>query len=581
MAAACGIHIDQRRFHFVGLEGNAKKHRIVAHASGEIAPGDDPVDVVAAALRDFGKRNKVAHDNVALAVDSGLAAFRTLTLPFDDPAKIEEVIKFEVENDLPQWDIDQVIVDFLVIDSKPGVQSTLLVTALPKERLATQLEACERGGLEATEAELDGTALFNAASVAGLLGDESAQILLHVGDASTTVVVADGGRLTSIRAIRAGGSPPLLRAAAGEEADVDVEAGEEGERDDEAAIDAAAAAERLAKTSQRIQREVARTISAARTAHPIEAVYVCGSPLPGLSGTIADVPVQPLDAVPAAEGLEDPRALTIAFGAAVHQLGAGGVSPHLRREDLRFTGKLERLELPLAVFGLLLFTLVFVQWIVQRKQIEWRDEGDLSREEPYEGDMQIWLRASNGYMLPDPETGYTGRLLEVPDDVAAYVRTAEAGDDHERTKFQEIRRIKTLLGSHVRDKQAELGQISDITQPQSALEALTLVMGVVDGLGPQVGRFAVRGAEANYVPGTRNQGEYILVKLDMDFFAADSVTATEHYTKMFNELKAQPWCIEYKPRQTDPFDDDSGISVEGVEVSVDLTKVVREQEAVQ
>jgi len=63
----------------------------------------------------------------------------------------------------------------------------------------------------------------------------------------------------------------------------------------------------------------------------------------------------------------------------LRELGGGLLQPRLRREDLRFTGKFERLELPLAVFSLLLFTLLAVQLIVINKQILWRDEGDLAR----------------------------------------------------------------------------------------------------------------------------------------------------------------------------------------------------------
>ena len=87
MASACGIHIDQRRFHLIALEGSPKKHRIVAHISGEILPGDDPVTVVASALKAVVKQNKLRNENVGLAVSSGLAAFRSLTLPFDDRSR--------------------------------------------------------------------------------------------------------------------------------------------------------------------------------------------------------------------------------------------------------------------------------------------------------------------------------------------------------------------------------------------------------------------------------------------------------------------------------------------------------------
>ena len=122
MARSCGIHIDQRRFHVVALDGGSKKHKVLAACSGEIPFDEDPVQAVSSALREIVKSEKLNPDSVGLAVDSGMASFRTLTVPFDDRSKIEDIIKYEVESDLPQWDIDDVIVDFLVLDSTPGVR---------------------------------------------------------------------------------------------------------------------------------------------------------------------------------------------------------------------------------------------------------------------------------------------------------------------------------------------------------------------------------------------------------------------------------------------------------------------------
>src|SRR6185295_8612696 len=53
---------------------------------------------------------------------------------------------------------------------------------------------------------------------------------------------------------------------------------------------------RLEQAVSRIRREVGRTLSGARTANPIEAVYVCGWELPDLIGTkVLDIPVYELD----------------------------------------------------------------------------------------------------------------------------------------------------------------------------------------------------------------------------------------------------------------------------------------------
>src|SRR5688572_23533388 len=144
MSQSIGIHLGERTFHLLALEGGLKKHKVLCAVSGEIPVGEDAAQSLVDQLRELAKEHKLKADSVYLAIDSGVAAFRNLTLPFDDQAKIEEVLKFEVEGNLPQFDIDQVVVDFLVLNSKPGVESSLLVTAVPKDRLGAALKVCER-----------------------------------------------------------------------------------------------------------------------------------------------------------------------------------------------------------------------------------------------------------------------------------------------------------------------------------------------------------------------------------------------------------------------------------------------------
>jgi hypothetical protein len=575
MATGCGIHVDERTWRLVVLEGGLKKHRITARASGEIPPGPDPVTALAEALRAAAKQHRLRVENVGLVVESGQAAFRTLTLPFDERAKIEAVLRFEIENELPQWSIDDVVVDYLVTQSKPGVQSDLLVTAIPKDRLRRHLQACELGGLEATEAELDGSALFNAAHEAGRLDASAAQILVHVGDASTTVVLADGGRLHSMRAIRAGAFPPAPVPGTGDAAE---DAGS-----DEAASSTATAGsavdpeKRLAETVQRIRRELLRTLSGAQTVNPIGAVYLAGHELPGLTdATLLDVPVERLDAVPNEGASADVQAYVIAYGAALRQLGDVPLQAHLRREDLRFTGTFERLELPLAVFSLLLFTLLAVRLIVINKQLLWRDEGDLAVAQG-EGDLQIWLEASNGFMFPNPEDLYSGRLKNPPEAIRKYARDAEQGLDEQRTKFEELREIERLLKIEIDKLRKDLGEVSEIIQPQSALRGATLVMSTIDALGEQVGRVGVRDLAADYVHSSGGKEDHVQVKLTLDFLAADDVVATKHYSALMNALESAYWCKELERKATKVLEV-GGVYVEGLSILVDVAKTEPPQE---
>src|SRR6202008_4046438 len=99
------------------LEGSAKKHRITAFQAGELpAGGEGAAQEAARVLKEAAKTHSIPHDSVGGAIDSGVAAFRAIKLPFSDPDKIEEVLKFEVESQLPQWAIDEVVVDWTARD---------------------------------------------------------------------------------------------------------------------------------------------------------------------------------------------------------------------------------------------------------------------------------------------------------------------------------------------------------------------------------------------------------------------------------------------------------------------------------
>jgi len=563
MAQTVGIHVGERRFHLLALDGGLKKHKVLCAESGEMLPGEEGLEQVSERLKELASEHKLRADSVYLACDSGLAAFRYLTLPFDDRAKTEEVLKFEIESDLPQFDIEQVVVDFQVLSTKPGIESNLLVTAVPKEPLARLLRLCERAGLEPLDMELEGTALFDAALEAGVLKEESGTVLLHVGDTSTTVVVADGLRLATVRAIRAGALP--ARTPGAPEGS--------GEGDPEAELPPVEVGQpevppaRLEEAAQRIRREVARTLSAVRSTNEIGQVFLCGHRLPGLQGeTLLDLPVQELAIVP---GETSGPEFAVAYGAALRGFEGGSLRPHLRREELRFSGKFERMELPLAVMTLLVFTLLFVQFIVLQKQIEWRDEGNLAK--GLKGDMQIWLEASNQRVFPDPKNPYpVVRLPNPPQALANYASRAQAGEDDVRTKYGEILEIRRQIKNEITRLSKELGQISEVQQPQSALEATVLVLDQLSTLGGGV-RFGIRSYQAQYQTSSR-EGDYVTVKMNIDFFGNDSLDATRQYDQLGLRFQEQPWCRLFEGKSSKPLDNEAGIQVDGLTIQVDVEK---------
>lgn len=568
MARSCGIRVGPSRYELVVLDGSPRKHKIVAHASGEFETNEDgSMDAASETLREAIKAHEVPTENIGIAIDTGLAAFRTLKLPFDDKAKIEQILKFEVESQLPQWNIDDVIVDYHVMDSSKE-SSELLVTGVPKSDLAPVLEICQGAGFEPLEAELETTAMVNAACGADICQLDDAQILVHIGEESTSVVVMDGGKVREMRAIHIGAAS---QEAPKYKANKEDEDGEETEEVDEP--DPIEIQRRMEQAIKRIRRELGRTVSAARTVNTIDAIYVCGQELPGLVGSsILDVPVYVLDVFEEDSGkpLDGFGELVVPYGVAIRQLGGGVLQPSLRREELRYAGAFEKLELPLAIVCLLLLTFLGVQAIFAH-----RDLGGWERE-------MDWVVASNNrHLLGDLKKGEAGNLKNPTDKIRKYldatsIRMVEPGypGDPERTRLEQLTQIRRLLDFDVKRLQKELGRDEEIPQPPSALHAMTLVLLELDRLKTEhEARPSLRKISASFQPGRSGKPDTVLVKMDATFFADSAFIATQQFEQFKSQISAYPWAETPESRSTDPLEGGEGIYLPGLSIKIDLSKL--------
>lgn len=561
MARSCGLRIGERRYELVVLDGNAKKHKIAAYATGELPhAGEDTIAAAADVLREACKKHNVPPDNVGIAIDTGLAAFRTLKLPFSDRAKIEEVIKFEVESLLPQWNVDDVIIDFHVLESTSD-SSELLVTAVPKADLKKDLAICEKAGIEPLEAELETTSMVNAALQSGRCTADTAQVLVHIGEHSTAVVVVDGGRVREMRAIRIGAlshdaPPPSVPEG---------EAPAEGEPLavlSDPATDAADIARKLDQANKRVRRELGRTVSAARTAHPIDAIYVCGFALPGLAdSSILDVPVRPLDVFQSEDGAptENSGPLVVAYGVALGRLGGGTIRASLRREELRYAGAFEKIELPLAVVSIVALAFVFVWLIFLKKE-----------REILEDKLAFWRDSSRNYLIGDLKTGKKGALEFPSDAIGKYA--ANLAKDETRTDFEKLRFLKGQIDEEVKKLEKQLGQDTEITQPQSALQGLMIVLGAVESQIKEGATPSLRKIEAAYVPARPGKTDFVHVTLDISFFASSSAEGSQQYFELKTKLRALPGFIDLDEKTTNSLEGDKGLSVPALGVDIDVSK---------
>ena len=560
MARLCGIRLGERAFEVLVVDGSTKKPKVRFALEGRV-PTDPEFarEELGENLRELAKEHRKALtvDDTSLALDAGVGVYRSLSLPFAERSKIEEVIKFEVESEIPQWDIEDLVCDFHVLESSP-VESKLIVTGVPKDVLGESIAAATRAGLEPIEVELETTALYHAAEFADLLTPEASQLLVHFGERSTSIVAVTDGRIASMRAMHL---------------ELVSEAHAESEGDEEP-LDAPLPPpdpERQAAVRSRIQREFVRMLTSRDSGPPFDAICVCGRVPEGLIGSdVAGVRVVALDPLAEVEPERDEAQrlrLALAFATAWRQMGGGSLKPHLRREELAFAGTFERLELPLGVLGLLLVTYLASQLIITKKELQ-----------PRADDVSLWMQATRNFTVGEPEKGDPGLIANPSTDLANVVRTAVTGgyDD----QMSPVEQFDTIRGTMLREidrLKKQLGTSKDLSQPMSALTATTAVLDVFDEMGEEgLGRFAIRRLESQYRPssGGRTQ-EYVNVKLDLSFFAETDLVATRRYNDLVAELQAKPWCIEVDTKATESFKGQNvGIATNGLEIRVDVWRIV-------
>jgi hypothetical protein len=174
-------------------------------------------------------------------------------------------------------------------------------------------------------------------------------------------------------------------------------------------------------------------------------------------------------------------------------------------------------------------------------------------------------------MLPDPRNPRAVRLPDPPTVLKDYAASAQAGLDDQRTKFEEIQRIRKLLNDEILRLSKELGQVSEIKQPQSALTAATLVMDVIGSMGESA-RVGIRRFEASYQTSAANREDYVMITMDADFFGESSYEATRSYNQFESLIKSKPWCVEFQGKSSKSLDGDKGIQVDGLAIQVNADR---------
>ncbi|MBQ26988.1 MAG: hypothetical protein CMH81_02420 [Nitrospiraceae bacterium] len=202
---------------FVGLDIGSTTVRVTRFRRGRAGPdeivclqqellGDDSTelgaDAVSQRLRVLFQEHSLFGVPVVVAMPTHWVFSRILTIPFTDPKKVAQVISYETEELIPLG-LDEVVFDHTIIDSHEG-ESTVLVAAVPQDRMTQYLELLANAGIDPVSMDLDSLALFHFYRYAL---KESAQdvVLIDIGASKSTICIVSGGKLRVIRSIMMAG----------------------------------------------------------------------------------------------------------------------------------------------------------------------------------------------------------------------------------------------------------------------------------------------------------------------------------------------------------------------------------------
>ncbi|HAK95045.1 MAG TPA: hypothetical protein DCM87_08610 [Planctomycetes bacterium] len=411
MKAGVGIDISNGAVTVAVVRGAS----VETFESRPIVPQENerPRDAVARELREIFRTHELAGYPAAASLEARECILRELVVPFTSEDKIRRTIRFEAENYLHACAIEDVIVDFIKVDSLDG-KSGILLTAARKDVVRDRLALFQGGGVDPEVLDLDVMAFYNVFKTRAQWKAEGTVLAVDIGTDTVRMLLVVNGMLRKVRAFRvragdllaAGRQLPAPERTYGTVSDesllgeleerfatIDRELAQAGGapqgagdvpiavvsgEDFTALQDAASGGAPAAEASpaggdggsalfDRILAEAERTFASTLYGRGLDAVFLSGpgSTLPGACeffGKNFETEAACLDFESMVEGIEDRSVAAqaqaggaVAFGLALRAAGAADAGLDFRKEEFRYEKRFAKLRIPLLVSGALLF----------------------------------------------------------------------------------------------------------------------------------------------------------------------------------------------------------------------------------
>jgi type IV pilus assembly protein PilM len=136
------------------------------------------------------KEHRIKGREVFLSISGQSVFMRFVKLPPIDPAQVEQVVKFEAQQNVP-FPMDEVTWDYQMMPTRTsGNEAEAVIVAIKKEVIEAEVEAVERVGVTIKQVDVAPFALLNAFRYSEPQTDECA-LIIDIGARSTNLVFVE------------------------------------------------------------------------------------------------------------------------------------------------------------------------------------------------------------------------------------------------------------------------------------------------------------------------------------------------------------------------------------------------------
>jgi len=136
------------------------------------------------------KKYRVKEREILLSISGQSVFMRFVKLPPVDPGQVEQVVKFEAQQNVP-FPIDEVTWDYQMMPTRTsGNEAEAVIVAIKKEVIEAEVEAVERAGVKIRQVDVAPFALLNAFRYSEPQTDDCA-LIIDMGARSTNLVFVE------------------------------------------------------------------------------------------------------------------------------------------------------------------------------------------------------------------------------------------------------------------------------------------------------------------------------------------------------------------------------------------------------